>query len=147
MHVDPRLFDYCETATQRKTLQAIVDNVDCKSASIAQGNHISSASATLQRIKKLAADAGYSPEASNMNGSAPVGFTVKRHSARFDKEGNAAGGWLISEPTKEQAWEAFTQAANDAAEQLKGLSKATPAPLMKRVGSWLGRWGFRLAGE
>ena len=128
MNVDPKLFDYCETDRQREILTAIQEHGECKAASIALGLHIASANNTFQRVKKLAAEKGYAPEASNMDGSAPVGFTVKRHSARFDKEGRAAGGWLISEPTKEEAWAAFTQAANDAVEQLKGLSQPTEPP-------------------
>lgn len=128
MYVDPKLFDYVKTETEGKALKAIVECGSCVAADAALGQEKSYSSAKLNQVRRRAAKEGYAPDASNMSGGAPVGFMVKRHSARFDKEGNAAGGWLISEPTKEQAWEAFTQAANDAAEQLKGLSKPTPAP-------------------
>jgi len=127
MQIDERLLDYC-TDRQREVLQAIIDNGGATAAARVLGCDKTLPAKTYHEVKRKAAKAGYAPDASNMTGGAPVGFTVKRHSARFDKEGHAAGGWLISEPTKEQAWEAFTEAANDAAAQLKGLSRPSPAP-------------------
>lgn len=128
MQISSELFDYCRNDQDIAVLKAIEEHGSCLAADEALGYKRSASSARLQRIRKRAASAGHSPESSNMDGTAPVGFTVKRHSARFDKEGRAAGGWLISEPTKEQAWEAFTAAAFDVADQMKGLSKASPAP-------------------
>lgn len=127
-----RLLEFCNTDKQRELIKAI---------DIAHGN-VSNAVRLLKwdgattnycrmfrKVQERAAKAGYSPEASNMRGGAPAGFMVKRHSARFDKEGNAAGGWLISEPTKQQAWEAFEAACTDLVENMKGLAKPKPAPI------------------
>lgn len=100
----------------------------------AGGNHTAAAEIigvdrrTVADRLKVAARRGFTGDASNMEAGAPAGFTVKRHSARFDKEGKPAGGWLISEPTKEEAWETFVAATLDVAENLKGLSRPTPAP-------------------
>ena len=128
MIIDPRLYEYVETDKERKALDAIAEHGTCEAADEALGRKRSYSSGKLNQVRRRAARMGYAPEASNMGGPAPIGFTVKRHSARFDKEGKAAGGWLISEPSKEQAWEAFTRAANDVADSLKGLSLPTPAP-------------------
>lgn len=127
MSIDSNLYDFC-TPRQRELLDAIERTGSGRAAAREMGVDESYPNRVFLAIKKKAALAGYAPEASNIKSAAPCGFTVKRHSARFDKEGNAAGGWLISEPTKQQAWEAFTQAANDLAEQLKGKAEPTPSP-------------------
>jgi len=126
-----KLLEFCTTAKQQELVRA----VDICNGNVANACRLLKwdGAGTIYRrmfrqIKAAAAKSGYAPESSNMKGGAPDGYAVKRHSARFDKDGNAAGGWLISEPTKEQAWEAFTEAANDVVVQLKGLSKPTPAP-------------------
>lgn len=98
------------------------------------GNHTRAAEAlgidrrSVPNRLALAAKRGFTGDASNMEGGAPAGFTVKRHSARFDKEGKPAGGWLISEPSKEEAWETFVAATFDVVDNLKGISRPTPAP-------------------
>lgn len=128
MDIDPKLYDFCINDRDREVLDAVKEHGSCTEADLALGYKPTASSARLNRIRKRAAAAGHAPEASNMKGGAPVGYLVKRHSARFDKEGNPAGGWLISVPEKEAAWEAFTQAANDLAEQLKGKAEPTAAP-------------------
>jgi len=125
MDIDPKLLDFCTTDKERQALEAIIEHGECRLADDALGYARSYSSAKLKQVKRKAAKAGYAPEASNMDGSAPVGFTVKRHSARFDKEGRAAGGWLISEPTKGQAWAALQEAL----EAMKGdITPCLPIP-------------------
>src|SRR5690606_4022565 len=126
-----RLLDFCTTLKQRELVRA----VDACHGNVANACRMlgwEGAGTVYRRmfrqVKERAAKAGVTDGASNMKGQAPVGFTVKRHSARFDKEGNAAGGWLITEPTKQQAWDAFEQSCNDLAENIKGIAKPVPAP-------------------
>lgn len=124
MLIDPKLYDYVATTKERKALEAIERTGTTYAADKLLGMKRSYSSGKLNQVKKRAAKEGYSPEASNMTGVAPMGFTIKRHSARFDKEGQPAGGWLISEPSKQQAWEAFSEAVQGLCEDIP------PAPLV-----------------
>lgn len=126
-----RLLEFCTTTKQQELIKAIDachGNVTNAVKMLGWEGAVTNYSRTFRQIQERAAKAGHSPSASNMRGEAPVGFTVKRHSARFDKEGNAAGGWLITEPTKKQAWEAFEQSCNDLVENMKGLAKPVAVP-------------------
>ena len=78
-------------------------------------------SKTLRLIKARAALGGLAPGCDNMNSPIPEGFRVKRRSARFDKEGNAAGGWVISTPDDDQRELALREAAAAMAGELPRL--------------------------
>lgn len=128
MNVDPKLLDYA-TPREREVLETLNEYGGGAAAARFLECDRTYPDKVLRTVRKKAASQGYAPDASNMQGGAPAGFAIKRHSARFDKEGNPAGGWLISEPSKERAWEAFTEAANDVAAQLKGIALPKPAPV------------------
>ena len=126
-----RLLEFCNTDRQEELVRA----VEAGDGTIAEAVRLlgwEGASTNYRRMFRdvlaRASKSGYAPDSSNMRGDAPAGFTVKRHSARFDRDGNAAGGWLITEPTKTQAWEAFEQSCNDLVENMKGLAEPAPAP-------------------
>ena len=126
-----RLLEFCKTKKQQDLIGAIdVCNGNVVNALklLKWDGAATNYQRTFREIKARAALAGYAPQASNMKGGAPDGYLVKRHSARFDKDGNPAGGWLITEPTKQKAWEAFEQSCADLVENMKGLAKPVPVP-------------------
>lgn len=119
MNVDPKLFDYC-TPRQREVLEAYEAHGNGATAALALNTDRTYPDKVLRDVKRKAALKGYAPDASNVKGFAPDGFAVKRLSARFDKDGEAAGGWVISEPTKEKALEALQAACEAVLEQSRG---------------------------
>ena len=128
MDIDPKLYDFCINDRDREVLDAVKEHGSCVEADLALGYKPTASSARLNRIRKRAAAAGHAPESSNMKGGAPVGYLVKRHSARFDKEGNPAGGWLISVPEKEAALKALRECLEEMRADIKpALPIAPPA--------------------
>lgn len=127
LEVDENLYQYA-TERQKELLDAIKLHGGAKKASIALGLHKSTASEAYNAVKYKAARHGYAPESSNISANAPSGFAVRRMSARFDKEGKPAGGWLISEPDKEQAEEMLRAAVNGIIADAKGIFPPVAVP-------------------
>lgn len=107
--VDPELLRFA-TPRYREVLELLIETGSAAEVVRRIGCHRSYPGKALAAVKAQAARQGYAPEASNMQGTAPDGFYIKRHSARFDKEGNPAGGWLISEPLKQHYYDGVRQA-------------------------------------
>lgn len=127
--VDPELRRWATTTAQKQLLDEIDRLGSLTAAAAAIGIGQSAASERLAAIRKKAAKANYAPGSSNISAPVPEGFAVKRLSARFDKEGNPAGGWLISEPDKEQHEVALRAAIEAFAAEIKPL----PPVLLERA--------------
>lgn len=127
--MNKKLYDFCVTDKDRELLDAMSDGITPTMAAKRLGIDDGNARRRYRIIVERAAKAGYAPEASNMSMSAPSGFAVKRFSARFDKEGKPAGGWIISAPEQKASMEAFEQACADAANCLQGLAAPKPNPV------------------
>jgi hypothetical protein len=74
----------------------------------------------IKSAKSRAARAGYAPEY-DMVDPAPAPFTVKRHSQYYNKDGEAAGRWVIKTQDGEQLELAMRAAAEAMAEELPRL--------------------------
>lgn len=122
-HIDPKLYEYA-TPRQCEILESLEQTGSGAATAAAMGVHRSLPQRTLKAVQAKAAKANYAPGTSNITAQVPAGFGVKRLSARFDKEGNAAGGWLISEPDKAAQHAALMQAIEDV------CNGTPPAPLV-----------------
>lgn len=101
MILDPGLKQFAQ-GRQAEFIDAVNNNGSMRAAAVALGLSQDMIGRSMRGLKKRAALAGYSPASDNMHHPIPDGFTIKRRSARFDREGNPAGGWVISEPGKEE---------------------------------------------
>ncbi len=101
MILDPGLKQFAQ-GRQAEFIDAVNNNGSMRAAAVALGLSQDMIGRSMRGLKKRAALAGYSPASDNMRHPIPDGFTIKRRSARFDREGNPAGGWVISEPGKEE---------------------------------------------
>lgn len=129
MDIDRELFNYA-TPLERRALEAIIEHGECQKADKALGRGRSYTSGCYNRVKARAAKYGYAPGTSNITARVPEGFAVKRLSARFDKEGNPAGGWLISEPEAEARIKALREVAEALAEDMPRAEPITPPELV-----------------
>ncbi len=125
--IDERLKEWA-TPRQAEYIDAINQHGSIAAAAEVLGVDQSSIVRCMQRVRAAAGARGYAPACDNLPGPVPEGFFVKRRSARFDKEGNPAGGWLISEPDKERQAELIRAAFDAMAEELPRVAP-TPAPI------------------
>ena len=124
---DP-LLAWCESDMDRESVQAVIDIGSVTHAAAHLNRTRTSLQKTLARIRARAAKGGYAPGSDNMRHPTPEGFAVKRRSARFDKEGAPAGGWVISEPDKERQAEMLREWVEHLSVGARGLSPMVPAP-------------------
>jgi len=122
------LLAFCETERQRECVQAVIDIGSITHAARHLNTDDRSFRRMLANIKARAAAGGYAPGSDNMRHPTPEGFTVKRRSARFDKEGAPAGGWVISEPDKQRQAEMLREWIEHLSVGCRGLSPLVPAP-------------------
>jgi hypothetical protein len=109
--LDPKLKQWAQ-GRQAEFIDAVNLHGGVRAASKALGLSLDMVGRSIRGLKKRAALAGYSPGTDNMTSPIPDGFLIKRRSARFDRDGNAAGGWVISEPDKDLREEAMRAAAD-----------------------------------
>lgn len=120
--VDPAWREVATTPRQRELLDALERHPTLTEAARSLGIGQSSASEILGRLRKKAARLNLgNEESSNIKAPVPAGYYMKRLSARFDKEGNPAGGWLISEPDKAQHEAALRAAVEAFAAEIKPI--------------------------
>lgn len=112
----------------REAVQAVIDIGNITYAAQHLNRSRTALQKTLSRIRARGAKAGYAPESDNMRHPTPEGFAVKRRSARFDKDGAPAGGWVISEPDKERQAEMLREWIEHLSVGARGLSPRVPTP-------------------
>lgn len=86
---------------------------------------------TIGKLKARAAREGYSPE-HDVTHPVPPGFKLKRHSQYYDKDGNAAGKWVIATADEQAQQEILREAFDAMAAELEPLA---PIPL-RRDAEW-----------
>jgi len=91
------------TPTQSRYMDAVNEHGGYRAAGRAlfgPEDNGSNICASMNRLKAKAALMGYAPEQDFVD-PVPLGFKLKRHSQYYDKEGKAAGRWVIATPDDE----------------------------------------------
>ncbi len=117
MKIDPALFDHCESEVERLTLEAIDREGSTVAADSALGRARSASSATLCRVRRRAARAGYAPE-SGINHPVAEGFQLRGYS-HFTKTAAGEPIWLKTRAAEQNYWAGLEAA----------LGNITPRPL------------------
>ena len=92
------------------------------------GIHHKTVQKSLDRLKLSAANRGYSP-AHKWTHTVPEGFGIKRMSTNFDREGNVAQQWVISNPDQQQQLKMMQAAIEAMCGEIKPLAPTIPPVL------------------
>ena len=123
--IDHKLLDYCNTKSQTRNIQAIIEHGSANKAAKALGIGRRSVDRSVVQVKAEAARRLYSPEHSLPAGG-PVGFYGKRISQHLDKNGEVDHQWNIFEADKQKQFEMMVQAMESIADDLKPIKPAKP---------------------
>lgn len=116
------LLQYCETDTQQRTIQAIIDAGSQRKAAQAMGLDKRTIERTVQRVKCKASLRGYSPE-HDMTRTAPDGFLVRGVSTLYNKDGEQSAQWVKTSIDTARQYEIIKEAVRALAEDLPKLPK------------------------
>ena len=127
MSDDTGLLDYCQTDTQRRTVEAVIASVGNRAnAATALGVHERSVYQILARVKAHAARQGFAPDHSMTHTAAP-GFAVKGVSTLYDADGEQRAQW-VKTTADQQRQEDLREAIVDAFTDWKGKGRVAAAP-------------------
>lgn len=127
MSKDAGLLDYCETETQREAIQALIStNGNRRGASKKLGCNERNLYSILSRVKRQAAQKGYSPE-HGMIHTAPSGFSVKGVSTLYNAEGEQRAQW-VKTTAESQRSDDLRDAIIDTFSEWKGKGKISAPP-------------------
>lgn len=124
MQVDAELFNYVETESERKALEAIVEHGECQKADEACGMSRSWSSSKLNQVKRRAARKGYAPN-HFADGVAP-GYLMGKVTIQRGPDG-IERVWERQSPDEQKRLEALREAVEAINEGVKPLAP-TPAP-------------------
>ena len=108
MNVDPTLYDYVQTDTERLALDAIIKTGTCAAADTELGQKRSYSSAKLNQIKRRAALQGYAPGHFS-DGVAP-GYIMGKVTVHRGRDGQIKNTWERQSPDAELAMQALRNA-------------------------------------
>jgi len=114
--IDPGLLDFASPA-QRRYCEAINLHGSARAAARALGVAPNAVSGAIERLRRHAADRGYSPD-HDMTRTVPDGFKVRGVSTYYDSEGKARGQWVKSAADDERRAEMLRAAVAAMAEDL-----------------------------
>lgn len=103
------LFRWCETERQREVVQACMDIGNITHAAKHLQTDERSMRRMLAKIRGRAAAQGHAPEY-GMTAPVPDGFMLARHAQYYDKDGKAAGKWVIATADAERKAELMREA-------------------------------------
>lgn len=119
---------WAQTALQIRSLDALIEHGTMPKASEASGIPYKSLKDAIYKIKLRAERQGWSPDHDFTN-PVPDSFAVKRISNYYNTQGKPAGGWVISEPKREELMKVFREMAEALKED---IPKARPAKARKK---------------
>lgn len=120
-----QLIKYCKTDSQRKHIQAIIDNGSQRRACAALGIARGAMYDTIKRVKAYAAKAGYSPE-HDMTHTVPDGFMVKGVSTLYKQDGTVAQQWVKSSSDGARQFELMREAIKALCEDVERIHPRLP---------------------
>lgn len=115
------------TARQAEHLDAMQEHGTQKKAAAALGLSTRSIELSMQRLVRVAALKGHSPN-HDMTHVVPDGFKVKGVSTYYDDEGKVRAQWVKSSADAERQAEIVREFVAAIAEDIKGVSAPVPAP-------------------
>lgn len=125
MQVDAELFNYVETESERKALEAIVKHGECQKADEACGMSRSWSSSKLNQVKRRAARKGYAPN-HFADGVAP-GYLMGKVTIQRGPDG-IERVWERQSPDEQKRLEAFEETIRSMCEGIEGRSPKIKAP-------------------
>lgn len=108
------LLQFCETESQRKYINALIEHGSQRAAANALGCSKGTISGIVKTVKRNAAKRGYNPDA-DMTKPAPEGFIVKGTSTLYDGDGNIKQQWVKTHADLEQQNQMFLSAIEEIA--------------------------------
>lgn len=128
MKVDPELLRFCRNDAQRSTIAACVEHGSQAGAAKALGVHASNISSIVTRVKRYAAEQGYSP-LHDMTHEAPGSHFVRGTSTLYDGDGNQRLQWVKTDARKDELIDNIREACEElATEYVQAKAKRTKAP-------------------
>lgn len=123
---DERLLEFA-TEVEAKYLRAIAEHGSARKAAMSLGVVQSAVTACIMRLRKRAAQRGYSPQ-HDMTRTVPHGFLVKGVSTYYNKEGKPSGQWVKSSLDDEARIEMVKQTISALVEDVRGMANPTALP-------------------
>lgn len=115
--VDERLLEFCESDTERRSVQGVLDHGSIRKAATALRLNFNSIRVPFRRVAARAALAGWAPEA-DMTHQASAAHIVKGTSTYYDREGQVRGQWVKTDLDRERMEQIRREAAEAFAEEL-----------------------------
>lgn len=123
------LLPYCNSETQRQSIEAIIEHGSQRKAAKALGVAKSTVDRHVERVRKNAAKAGVG--AHYVGPASPEGFAVRGTSTLYGPDGKVKGQWVKTRAEDQLALEAAQEAVRALCEDIKPLLPAK-APNLSR---------------
>ncbi|MCK5604150.1 oxidoreductase [Candidatus Pacearchaeota archaeon] len=125
--IDPKLLDFAKTEIEKKTIEAVIKYINYKDAAKELNVTINAVNKAIIRVRRRAARKNYSTEFGKER-LVPEGFTTKKVSKCFNRDGDLIINWVSAEPEKERQFELLKEAVVALSEPIKGLAKPVTVP-------------------
>ncbi|HBF47003.1 MAG TPA: winged helix-turn-helix domain-containing protein, partial [Shewanella frigidimarina] len=122
------LLQYCETERQVEVLKAVIEHGSNTQASFKLGIARQTVDNTVNRVKRIAATKGWSPE-HDMTRPVPDAFVVRGVSTYYNKDGKPSGQWVKSKLDDDKFQELLKSAVEGFKDDLPRVSLINPPPL------------------
>lgn len=122
------LLQYCETERQVEVLKAVIEHGSNTQASFKLGIARQTVDNIVNRVKRIAATKGWSPE-HDMTRPVPDAFVVRGVSTYYNKDGKPSGQWVKSRLDDDKFQELLQSAIEGFKDDLPRVSLINPPPL------------------
>jgi len=123
---DHKLLDYCNTQTQMRNIQAIIDHGSANKAAKALGIGRRSVDKSVEYVKAEASRRGYAPDFDYVN-PVPQGFIAKGVSTYYNADGKPVAQWVKSASDREHQVQQLIERLEQGSSNFEPF-KATKAP-------------------
>lgn len=127
LHIDPKLYEFCDTDRQREILTLLNELGSGKAVADQLGTHRSMPHKILNRVKKNAARRGYAPD-HDMTHIVPDGFIVKGTSTYYNKDGQPTAQWVKSAVDNDRQLEIIKSVVENIVQSSQGVFPPVEAP-------------------
>jgi hypothetical protein len=113
-----KLKEFCNTESQLRKLEAVIEHGSNRKAAKALGVQPSCVDKSMETIRRRAAKRGHAPD-HDMQHTTPDGFEVSGVSTMYDDEGNVKLQWVKTKQEAEKLLELALEATKDAFTEIK----------------------------